>query len=231
MAVLPDGRGDTASSEESTALDAYSQVVTAIAAKLTPQVAALRVQGSSRNGQRREGAGSAVVFTHDGFLLTNAHVVAGAAGGTAAFADGTQTPVDVIGAGVYPRARRTARSERGSAPITSTGVWVPSAKAAVPPAAPATTWALVRRNPSSVKTTADPAPSRRWPLRELPCTRSAATCGVSFAAIAVTTESTRRALSTLRNSRCRPCHLEEQPSPASCLHDYCPTPAGGTLCR
>src|SRR5664280_683129 len=118
----------------------------------------------------------------------------------------------VAGAGVYPRARRTARSERGSAPITSTGVWVPSAKAAVPPAAPATTWALVRRNPSSVKTTADPAPSRRWPLRELPCTRSAATCGVSFAAIAVTTESTRRALSTLRNSRCRPCHLEEQPS-------------------
>jgi len=98
MAVLPDGRGNTASSEESTALDAYSQVVTAIAAKLTPQVAALRVQGSSRNGQRREGAGSAVVFTHDGFLLTNAHVVAGAAGGTAAFADGTQTPVDVIGA-------------------------------------------------------------------------------------------------------------------------------------
>src|SRR5664280_2981212 len=98
MAVLPDGRGDTASSEESTALDAYSRVVTAIAAKLTPQVAALRVQGSSRNGQRREGAGSAVVFTDDGFLLTNAHVVAGAAGGTAAFADGTQTPVDVIGA-------------------------------------------------------------------------------------------------------------------------------------
>src|SRR5659263_611893 len=98
MAVLPHGRGDTASSEESTALDAYSRVVTAIAAKLTPQVAALRVQGSSRNGQRREGAGSAVVFTDDGFLLTNAHVVAGAAGGTAAFADGTQTPVDVIGA-------------------------------------------------------------------------------------------------------------------------------------
>src|SRR5664280_1419421 len=93
MAVLPDGRGDTASSEESTALDAYSRVVTAIAAKLTPQVAALRVQGSSRNGQRREGAGSAVVFTDDGFLLTNAHVVAGAAGGTAAFADGTQLPV------------------------------------------------------------------------------------------------------------------------------------------
>jgi S1-C subfamily serine protease len=78
---------------EAEALDAYSRVVTSVAAGLLPSVAALAVR-TSRGG----GAGSAVTFTDDGFLLTNAHVVTGAGGGTASFADGTQTTFDVIGA-------------------------------------------------------------------------------------------------------------------------------------
>ena len=57
------------------ALDAYSQVVSSVAAELTPKVAAVRVRG--------QGSGSAVVFTGDGFLLTNAHVVGGGAVGHA----------------------------------------------------------------------------------------------------------------------------------------------------
>ena len=73
-------------------LDAYSQVVTTVAAKLRPSVAALSVR-TSRGG----GAGSAVVFTKDGFLLTSAHVVTGSAGGTVAFDDGTETGFDVVG--------------------------------------------------------------------------------------------------------------------------------------
>ena len=84
--------------DEETALDAYSRVVTSVAAAVGPAVAALRVTGRDGQGRRREGAGSAVVFTTDGFLLTNAHVVEGASSGTAAFADGTQTSLDVIGA-------------------------------------------------------------------------------------------------------------------------------------
>ncbi len=43
------------------------------------------------------GAGSAVVFTNDGFLLTNAHVVGKAEAGQAAFADGTTVPFRVVG--------------------------------------------------------------------------------------------------------------------------------------
>jgi S1-C subfamily serine protease len=39
-----------------------------------------------------------VVFTADGFLLTNAHVVGRASGGTAAFADGTTSSFQVVGA-------------------------------------------------------------------------------------------------------------------------------------
>src|SRR3954451_11617396 len=75
------------------ALDAYSAVVTRVAAELTPRVAALRV-GGSRGG----GTGSGVVFTEDGYVVTNAHVVAGRRGGTAAFADGTSAPFRLIGA-------------------------------------------------------------------------------------------------------------------------------------
>jgi S1-C subfamily serine protease len=78
---------------EAGALDAYSQVVTGVAAHLLPSVAALSVRTP-----RGAGAGSAVTFTDDGFLLTNAHVVAGARSGTAAFADGTESKFDVVGA-------------------------------------------------------------------------------------------------------------------------------------
>jgi S1-C subfamily serine protease len=59
-----------------------------------PHVAALEVTG--RDG--RSGAGSAVVFTADGLLLTNAHVVSRAARGRAVFSDGTEADVDVVGA-------------------------------------------------------------------------------------------------------------------------------------
>ncbi|GAA2593890.1 trypsin-like peptidase domain-containing protein [Actinomadura fulvescens] len=73
-------------------LDAYSRVVSAVAGELTPRVASLRVRQSGR-----EGSGSAVTFTADGFLLTNAHVVGGARGGQASFADGTTTSFTVVG--------------------------------------------------------------------------------------------------------------------------------------
>jgi S1-C subfamily serine protease len=77
---------------ESGALDAYSRVVTGVATSLLPSVAALSVRTA-----RGAGAGSAVTFTDDGFLLTNAHVVAGATGGVAEFADGTESRFDVVG--------------------------------------------------------------------------------------------------------------------------------------
>jgi S1-C subfamily serine protease len=74
-------------------LDAYSTIVANVAERLTPKVASLRVP--RRAG---ESLGSAVVFTADGFLLTNAHVVGNATGGTAAFSDGTTVSFQVAGA-------------------------------------------------------------------------------------------------------------------------------------
>src|SRR5438045_4781753 len=78
-------------------LDSYSQIVAGVAAELTGKVASLRVprRGSGRAG---ESLGSAVVFTNDGFLLTNAHVVGRAQSGTASFADGSTAPFTVVGA-------------------------------------------------------------------------------------------------------------------------------------
>ena len=83
-------------------LDAYSQVVAGVAAHLTGKVASLRVPVSRSRGPapRRggESLGSGVVYTSDGFLLTNAHVVGSSQSGTASFADGSSAPFTVVGA-------------------------------------------------------------------------------------------------------------------------------------
>ncbi|AEF41383.1 S1C family serine protease [Hoyosella subflava] len=70
-------------------LDAYSQIVVAVARTLTPHVASISL---------RHGGGSAVAFTDDGFLLTNAHVIGRESRGKAVSADGTEQQFDVVGA-------------------------------------------------------------------------------------------------------------------------------------
>jgi S1-C subfamily serine protease len=80
-------------------LDAYSQAVTFVAEKLSPSVANLRVSQRVRGGRVSEGAGSGVVITADGFMLTSAHVVARSEGrGRASFADGQAVEFELIGA-------------------------------------------------------------------------------------------------------------------------------------
>ncbi|WP_422734299.1 S1C family serine protease [Micromonospora sp. WMMD558] len=80
-------------SAEEAALDAYSQVVTTVAARVLPSVAALSVR-TARGG----GAGSAVTVGTDGLLLTSAHVVQGTLDGSATFGDGTEKRFRVVGA-------------------------------------------------------------------------------------------------------------------------------------
>ena len=79
-------------------LDAYSETVIRVAQTVMPHVAAIEMTGNRRNGRFRVGAGSAVLFTEDGYLLTNAHVVAGTQKGRAVFADGSGTDLEVVGA-------------------------------------------------------------------------------------------------------------------------------------
>ena len=73
-------------------LDSYSRTVSAVAAEITPRVAAVRIG---------RGTGSAVVVPGDGVLVTNAHVVAEARRGRADFLDGAQAPVRVVGADAH----------------------------------------------------------------------------------------------------------------------------------
>src|SRR5436305_14723023 len=85
--------------DEDEALDAYSRAVTAVAERLTPAVANLRVSRRVRGGRRLDGGGSAVVITPDGFTLTSAHVVAQTDGrGRASFVDGREVDFSVVGA-------------------------------------------------------------------------------------------------------------------------------------
>jgi S1-C subfamily serine protease len=77
-------------------LDAYSRVVTDVARALSPSVANLQVR-RRLNGRRVSGGGSGVTVTPDGYVLTSAHVVEGADGGTASFVDGRELDFDVVG--------------------------------------------------------------------------------------------------------------------------------------
>jgi S1-C subfamily serine protease len=81
---------------EREALDAYSQIVSSVAERVLPSVASLRVRmgASTRDG----GAGSGVVLTRDGYLVTSAHVLAQARAASASFIDGTEYELDLVGA-------------------------------------------------------------------------------------------------------------------------------------
>jgi S1-C subfamily serine protease len=82
-------------------LDAYSRVVSSAVETVAPAVAHLRVRGRSRKGEDRAGSGSGFLFTPDGYMITNSHVVAHDTGRTpeirAVFPDGTERPAYIVG--------------------------------------------------------------------------------------------------------------------------------------
>jgi serine protease Do len=89
---------DLPPAEELEALDAYSRTVAGVSERLAPSVANLRVTRRTRAGHVPAGAGSGLVLTPDGFLLTSAHVVAGPGRrGRATFVDGRELAFTVIG--------------------------------------------------------------------------------------------------------------------------------------
>ena len=79
---------------EAELLDSYSRVVVAAVERIGPAVAHVAVESA---GGRRRGAGSGFVFTPDGFLLTNSHVVHGASAIRVSFADGLARDADLVG--------------------------------------------------------------------------------------------------------------------------------------
>ncbi|HVA11769.1 MAG TPA: trypsin-like peptidase domain-containing protein [Stellaceae bacterium] len=84
---------DNAARNDLAAFDAYSRAV--IGAVDQVGAAVLHLQVDAQQG--RGGSGSGVVFTPDGYVLTNSHVIAGAKRIAATFPDGRSLAASVIG--------------------------------------------------------------------------------------------------------------------------------------
>ncbi len=97
LAPRPDAaRSFDEDADDDVALDAYSVAVSTAAERLIPSVASLRVTRQV-GGWSGGGAGSAVAIEPVGYLVTSAHVVAGADRGTATFVDGSELEFRVVG--------------------------------------------------------------------------------------------------------------------------------------
>ena len=96
-AQLPAIAGEAAPLEPLGLLDAYSATVVGAVDAVGPAVVSIYVGNGEQTARERGGAGSGVVVTPDGYLLTNDHVVRSANEARVTFVDGRSVPAVVTG--------------------------------------------------------------------------------------------------------------------------------------
>ncbi len=119
--MIPHGLPATAPPEDAELLDAYSNAVVGVVERLGPSVVSVTVAGRAKGkGRAPAGSGSGVVFTPDGYVLTNAHVVREAAALRVSMTDGTVGEADVIGVD-FPTDLAVIRIDGRHAPYAELG--------------------------------------------------------------------------------------------------------------
>ncbi len=89
--------GVPASHGDEPLLDAYSQAVTRAVDRASPAVVKIDVQATDRNGRAGGGSGSGFLFTSDGMIMTNSHVVHRAGKIQVTFPTGESSMADLLG--------------------------------------------------------------------------------------------------------------------------------------
>ena len=95
--------GSQFSAGDEALLDAYSRAVIHATEQVTPSVVKVDVRHKPRGPrdaqapEPTQGSGSGIIFTSDGYLLTNSHVIHGAEVIVVALADGSRFEADLIG--------------------------------------------------------------------------------------------------------------------------------------